>query len=372
MRLFGDYLVHRLAEEAKVIRSGRPKPVRLQDVARAARVSVSTASRALTSPALLSESTVARVRQTADKLGYIAQGAGRALSSRRTRTIGVVFPDLDNAIFSITAHALQKKLAEHGYMLILACSDYSQDTELSITRMLLERGVDGIVLIGIEHHPSLVPMLEGAGVPAVFTWSFDPKQNSTCIGFDNHKAGALIANHMAQLGHQKIAVITAYTSHTERYTERLRGIRETLEAKGLSLPDELVVQSQLAYETGREGVRKLFAYGDPPTALICSNDIIATGAMAECHDMGLRVPVDVSISGFEDLAIASYVRPALTTIRWSQNDLGRLAGEAIVARLSAHETSPKHVEIPVELIVRGTTMAPNIVKPEGVLLPSAA
>jgi len=273
----------------------------------------------------------------------------------RTRTVGVVLPDLDNAIFSITAHALQKKLAEHGYMPILACSDYSKESELNITRTLLERGVDGIVLTGTEHHPSLVPMLHGSGVPFVFTWAFDPSQPITCIGFDNYRAGALIANHMAQLGHRKIAVITAYTAHTERHNERLRGIRETLEARGLSLPEDLVVQSRLAYQTGREGVSKLFAYGDPPTALICSNDIIATGAMAECHDMGLRIPHDVSISGFEDLAVASYVRPALTTVRWSQNDLGRLAGEAIIAHLSKPETPPKHIEIPVELIVRGTT-----------------
>lgn len=287
----------------------------------------------------------------------------------------MVFPDLDNAIFSITAHALQKKLAEHGHMLILACSDYSKDAELGIARMLLERGVDGIVLTGIEHHALLVPMLESAGVPAVFTWAFAPTHPITCIGFDNYKAGALIASHMAQLGHQKIAVIAAYTSHTERYRERLRGIRETLEAKGLTLPDELIVQSRLAYQTGREGVRKLFAYGDPPTALICSNDIIATGAIAECHDMGLRVPVDVSISGFEDLAIASHIRPALTTVRWSQNDLGRLAGEAIISRLSAPDVPPRHIEIPVELIVRDTTMARGLAgngDAQGTLLSNAA
>lgn len=356
-------------------RSPKLKPARLRDVAKAARVSVSTASRALAAPNLVSQATVAKVQEVAQRLGYIAQGAGRALSSRRTRTIGVVFPDLDNAIFSITAHALQKKLAEHGYMLILACSDYSKDAELSITRMLLERGVDGIVLTGIEHHALLVPMLENAGVPAVFTWAFAPTHPITCIGFDNYRAGALIASHMAQLGHQKIAVIAAYTSHTERYTERLRGIRETLEAKGLTLPDELVVQSQLAYQTGREGVRKLFAYGDPPTALICSNDIIATGAIAECHDMGLRVPGEVSISGFEDLAIASHIRPALTTVRWSQNDLGRLAGDAIVAHLSTPDMPPRHIEIPVELIVRGTTMAPDLVRnadARGALLSNAA
>ena len=356
-------------------RSGNARPARLRDVAKLARVSVSTASRALSSPHLVSEATASKVRVVAAKLGYIAQGAGRALSSRRTKTIGVVFPDLDNAIFAITAHALQKKLAEHGYMLILACSGYSRETELSLTRMLLERGIDGIVLTGAEHHPELLPMLENAGVPAVFTWAFDPGNQVACIGFDNYKAGWLIATHMAQLGHKKIAAIAAYTTHTERYRERLRGIREALQAKGIDLPDELIVQSQLAYQTGREGVRKLFAYSDPPTALICSNDIIATGAIAECHDMGLRVPADVSISGFEDLAIASHVRPALTTVRWSQNDLGRLAGEAILAQLATPGAPAAHVEIPVELIVRDTTTAPAFAVENGAnkaLLSSAA
>ncbi|HEU4678416.1 MAG TPA: substrate-binding domain-containing protein [Terrimicrobiaceae bacterium] len=342
-----------------MVQPARRKPARLLDVAKAAGVSVSTASRALTVPNLLSPATAAKVQEVAQKLGYAVQGIPRAASARRTRAIGAVFPDLDNAIFAITAHALQKKLAEHGYMLVLACSDYSKESELSITRTLLERGVDGIVLTGVDHHPALVPMLQKARVPLVFTWAFQSDNEITCIGFDNYKAGALIAGHMAQLGHRKIAVIAAYTAHTERYTERLRGIRETLEARGLELPDDLIVQSQLAFETGREGVRKLFAYGNPPTALICSNDIIATGAMAECHDRGLRVPHDVSITGFEDLSIASYVRPSLTTIRWSQNDLGRLAGEAIVAHISDPASLPTHVEIPVELIVRNTTMAPE-------------
>lgn len=339
--------------------SRKSKPVRLVDVARAAHVSISTVSRALASPLQVNDATAERVKRVAERLGYIARNPTGPVIRGKTRTIGAIFPDLDNGIFSITAHALQKTLASHGYMLVIACSDYSLESELEVGKTLLERGVDGIVLTGIEHDGTLLPMYAKAGVPVVCTWAYRPGAPYTCVGLNNRKAGALIAHHMAQLGHRKIAVIQAYTALTERHAERLAGIREALESRGLSLPDELVVQSKLAYETGKEGVRKLFAYGDPPTALICSNDIIAMGAMAECHDMGLGIPDDVSISGFEDLAIASHVRPALTTIRWSQVELGRLAGEAIVGELSRRDVGARQIEIPVELIVRATTASPG-------------
>lgn len=331
----------------------------LRDVARLAGCSISTSSRALTQPHLVREETVKAVQHAAKKLGYIPHAAGRALSSRRTRTVGAVLPTLDNAIFANTAYALQKRLGEHEYMLLLACSDFSLENELKVARMLLERGVDGLVLTGLEHDPALLALLEAAGVPFVFTWAFDESLRYDCVGFDNRKAGALMANHIAQLGHAKIAVISAYTRHNERQRERLNGIKAALDSRGIELPEERIIESEFSYRSGREGVRKLLVYDDTPTAIICTNDVIAIGAMAECQEMGLRIPADISISGFEDLQIASNVVPALTTVRWSQHALGTHAADLILARLASDGGMPRQIEVPLDLIVRDTTAPPG-------------
>jgi len=267
---------------------------------------------------------------------------------------------LDNAIFAKTAHALQRRLAEDGYMLLLACNDYSSAAELTLARTLLERGVDALVLSGVEHDSQLIDLASAAAVPVICTWAFSPRLVHTCVGFDNNKAGALIANHVAHLGHSKVAILTAHTTMTERHRHRVDSIRATLKARRAEVPADWVIESQLSYESGREGVRRLFSYPHVPTALICSNDVIAIGAMEQCFELGLRVPEDVSISGFEDLEVASYVRPGLTTVRWSQHDLGRIAGDAVVGILTGVLTQePRQIEVPVELIVRGSTAPPG-------------
>lgn len=338
---------------------GKRHSAGLRDVARLAEVSISTCSRALTQPHLVRRDTVIAVQRAAKKLGYIPQAAGRALSSKRTRTVGAVLPSLDNAIFANTAYALQKTLGEQEYMLLLACHDFSLETETKVARMLLERGVDGLVLTGLEHDAALFALLESAGVPFVFTWAFDESLRYSCVGFDNRKAGALMANHIVQLGHARVAVISAYTRHNERQRERVNGIRVTLEARGIELPAERLIESEFSYRSGREGIRKLLVYGDIPTAVICTNDVIAIGAMAECQERGLRIPQDISIAGFEDLEIASNVVPGLTTVRWSQHALGRHAAEMILTLLKSENAMPRQIEVPLDLIVRDTTAPPR-------------
>ena len=195
-------------------RSRQQRPAGLKDVANLAGVSISTASRALSRPTMVSPLTRGNVERAARKLRYITHAAGRMLSSRRSRTVGAILPDLDNAIFAKTANALQKRLAEDGYMLVLACNDYSHDAEMSLARTLLERGIDALVLTGIEHTPRLIELIKSASIPLVCTWAYSSRPIFTSVGFDNSKAGALVSNHIAQLGHTRVAILTAFTSYT--------------------------------------------------------------------------------------------------------------------------------------------------------------
>jgi len=329
----------------------------LVDVARLARVSTATVSRTLSSPQVVRPDTLERVEEALRRLGYVAHGAARALASRRTMAVGAVVPTLDHAIFANTTHALQKALDGAGYTLLLACHEFDTGAELRITRKLLERGVDALVLVGTSHRPELFDLLAHRRTPYVLTWALDASGDHPCVGFDNRAAGVVLARHLLELGHRRFAVISGMTGENERARARLAGVREALAAQGVHLAPERIVEKPYALAAGREGLREVMRGSLRPTAVVCGNDVLAIGAMAECHALGLSIPEDVSVTGFDDMEIASLMTPGLTTVHFPTAELGRYAADHLLARLAGLSYAWTH-ELPVRLIVRGTTAPP--------------
>jgi LacI family transcriptional regulator len=326
-----------------------------------ARVSTATVSRALTQPEKVKAATAARIRQTVQALGYVAHGAARALASRRTHTIGAVIPTLDNAIFANTVHALQRTLDDAGFTLLIASHEFDAEVEARVTRALIERGVDGLVLLGTTHHASVQRMMDAHQIPYVLTWALDASGRHPCVGFDNRAAAVSIANHLLDLGHREFAVISGVTRGNERAAERLEGVRQALAARGLALAPGRVVEKPYTLTAGREGLHEVLRDSPRPTAVVCGNDVLAIGALAECQARGLAVPRDVSVSGFDDLEMAAVVTPALTTVHFPTADLGTLAGQHLLARLAGKPVETR-TEVPVELIVRASTAPPALTR----------
>ncbi len=335
------------------------KAARLADVARLAKVSTATVSRALTLPHKVKAHTLERVQRAAGTLGYVAHGAARALASRRTHTIGAVVPTLDNAIFANTIHALQRTLDAAGYVLLLASHEFNAQTEVRVTRALMERGIDGLVLLGTTHHPDIYRMIEAHGLPYVLTWAFDENGNHPCVGFDNRAAAVRITNYLLDLGHRRFAVISGLTAQNERAQERLAGVRAALAARGVRLAEERVIEKPYTHAGGQEGLRAVMTGHEPPTAVICGNDVLAIGAVAECHRQGLVVPDDVSITGFDDMEMAALMAPALTTVRFPTTDLGGYAANHLLLRLAGKAVDLR-CKLPTELVVRESTAQPRI------------
>lgn len=333
-----------------------PRAARLADVARLAKVSTATVSRALTLPHKVKARTLERVQQAASSLGYVAHGAARALASRRTQTIAAVVPTLDNAIFANTIHALQRRLDEAGYVLLLASHEFDADIEARVTRKLIERGVDGLVLLGTTHHPEIYRMLEAHALPYVLTWAWDERGNHPCVGFDNHAAAQRITEHLLDLGHRRFAMVSGITAQNERAQERLAGVRAALAVRGLEL--QRVVEKPYTHTGGREGLRAVLAGSAAPTAVICGNDVLAIGAIAECHARGLKVPEDVSITGFDDMELAGMMKPALTTMRFPTAELGAYAANHLLMRLEGKVVDLR-CKLPTELVVRDSTAEPR-------------
>lgn len=338
--------------------SDKREKAKLDDVARVAGVSLATASRALSAPHLLKPATLARVQDAARLLGYMPHGAARALASRRTHTIGAVIPTLDNAIFANSTQALQRELGERNYQLLLGSHEYDPDREVQVTRALLERGVDGLVLVGTDHSPELHQLLVGFGSPYVLTWSLDESGHHDCVGFNNREVGARVAQYLYNLGHREFAVISGFTAHNDRARDRIIGVREALGACGIALRPQRVVETSFSVQSGREALRAMLQPAAKPSAVICGNDILAQGALIESHALGVDVPSALSITGVDDMELSAHMFSGLTTVRIPTAEIGRRAAQHILACLNG-EKAETRTELAVDLVVRGSTAPPH-------------
>lgn len=332
-------------------------PARLADVAREAGVSLATASRALSAPDMVREQTRERVLAVAARLGYVPHGAARALASQRTRTIGAVFPPLENPIFATGTHALAQTLEVHDYTLLLATHDDDDEAEMRAARRLIERGVDGLVLVGLRHRPELFALLEASGVPFECTWAADSASERYCVGVDHREASAVACRHLLGLGHREIAVIAGQLDRNDRAEARMRGVLQAMAEAGISLPPQRIVQAPFSIANGRQALARLLDEAPGFTALIGGNDPLALGALIECAARGIDVPREMSVVGFDDIALSAQWNPSLTTMRIPSAEIGRLAGMRLLARLAGQQV-PVVQCLDSELVLRATTCPP--------------
>jgi LacI family transcriptional regulator len=332
--------------------------VRLVDVALRAGVSTATVSRALNDPRRVRPVLAERVRAAIAELGYVPHGAARALASQRSHTIGAVIPTLENAIFAQGIGALQHRLSEDGYTLLLATSQYDLERELIDVQKLIERGIDGLMLIGEAHDKRLYDLLAAKRLPYVNTWVYSADSAHPCVGFRNREAAYRIASYLVDIGHRRVGMIAGISRDNDRAAERISGVRQALADRGLCLPDQHLIERPYDIGEGRQALRLLLDRPDPPTAVVCGNDVLAFGALFESLAMGLAVPGDLSIVGFDDLELARQVAPPLTTMHVPSVEMGRRAAEYLLVRIAGAQP-PKATELEVGLILRETTAPPR-------------
>ena len=350
---------------AKRARANRPRPgaasvarPRLDDVARLAGVSTATVSRVLNKQEIVTPKLQQAVMSAVDQLGYVPHGAARALALRRSYTIGAIIPTIDNAIFANTVMSLQSWLYQAGYTLLLATSDYDYEHERNKINSLVERGIDGLVLVGEERDPSLYQLLVDKGIPYVNIFIYHAQSPHPCVGFDNYSAGHRIASYLLDIGHRHIAMIAGITDTNDRARERVEGVRAAMSAYGTELrPGELIERPYVIQE-GRRAASTLLATDVPPTAIICGEDILAMGVLFECRARNIEVPQQLSITGVDDLEIVANLDPPLTTVRIPSAEMGRGAADYLLARLGDTPVADK-TELEATVVIRETTAAPR-------------
>ncbi|HEX2727163.1 MAG TPA: LacI family DNA-binding transcriptional regulator [Beijerinckiaceae bacterium] len=349
---------HNGADAAPAAGAG-PRSVGLREVARAAGVSTASVSRAINHPDVVSPDLRDRIAAAVKELGWVPDGAARALSTRRSQTIGAVFPTLSVGDFARATHAIQSELSEAGYTLLLACSEYDLDLELQQVRKFVERGVDALILVGQAHHPELEPLLAQRRMPFVNTFVYHPETHDTCIGPDNHKALVMMTDYLADLGHVRFAVIAQSTRNNDRASARLEGLRHALALRGLAVRPQHFAIGEWTIAEGRALFRRLMQTEPKPTAVVCGNAHLAVGAVLEAISMGIRLPDELSIVGYDDIEIMSHLPVPVTTVRVPSAEIGRTAARVLIARLEGRDHLTSH-ESQAELVIRASSGPPPL------------
>jgi len=330
--------------------------ISMTDVAALARVSKATVSRALNAPTRLDAETLARVRSAIETLGYVPDGVARSLRTQRTMTIGMSVPTLAYASFCLTVETIQGELAHAGYSLLLSVPGYDEAREAAELTAMIRRGVDGMILVGGRHDPSLFALLKAKGIPYVIVWSVHPDHPS--IGFDHRRTMVQVATALIDLGHTRIGAIMTDQAENERVRERLLGIGDALAAR--HLPFSLAYQrtTSLGLKTGGEAMAELMALPEPPTAVICVNDVVAAGAVLECQRRGLSIPGDVSIVGFSASELGSTLTPSITSVETPVSEMGERAVRFLLERMAGGELTLNET-LPTPMVLRQSMGPPS-------------
>ncbi|AZV78916.1 LacI family DNA-binding transcriptional regulator [Parasedimentitalea marina] len=325
----------------------------LADVARLAKVSTATVSRCLNSPDRVIEKTRTKVLAAVRDLGYAPNFNARALAAKHTNTIGAIIPTMENAIFARALQAFQEELGGSGVTLLVASSSYRADLEEEQIRTLVSRGADGILLIGYHRDPKIYEFLQRQGVPIVVAWVFDPQADVLTVGFDNFTAMKALADKVISMGHRRIATITANPEYNDRASERLRGIRAAMSEAGISATDLSIVESAYGIDEGGKALEQILAQPVRPSVVMCGNDVLAVGAIARAKELGLRVPEDISVTGFDDIEIAKISSPPLTTVHVPHRRMGKEAARMLINLVNATKDQ-KNTLIETSLKIRSS------------------
>jgi LacI family transcriptional regulator len=326
----------------------------LKDVARAVGVNVSTVSRALNpdSRHRVSGALSEKIRKASERLKYMPNAAASSLRTLRTRTVGVIVPDIADPAYPPIIRGIEDGLAAHGYVAILANTDGDERRQQRIIETMRARAVDGLILATVARHE---PALARLALPVVTVVRASDDSHVSSVVHDEEDGIRRILTHLASCGHRQVAAIAGPQTLSTGF-RRYRSLELHRRLLGLGKGKPNVVFAKAFNEAeGERCVEELLARGQPFTALVCANDRLAVGAIAALRRHGLRCPDDVSVTGYNDMPLADRLSPALTTVRVQHQKGGLESAELLVEIMRAGQSVPRHIVLPVEIVIRGST-----------------
>jgi LacI family repressor for deo operon, udp, cdd, tsx, nupC, and nupG len=324
----------------------------IRDVAALAGVSHQTVSRVINKIERVNEETRLRVEAAINELGYRPNAIARSMAKGSTRTLSCISPNLTDYTFAniIEGAELEARLA--GYFLMTASAPDTETFSCLVGQLLDSRRTEGLLVINpfVDDRHSSLPQY----APVVFVGARSSLNTMDSVFLDDEEAGRIATRHLCELGHQNLALITGPLQE-DCSRDRMNGYLNVLQTQGLSTDTNLVVEGDWSATSGYQGVKALLARRVEFSAIFAQNDRMAVGAMRALREAGLRVPEDISVIGFDDMPLASYFDPGLTTIRQDTFNMGREAARLLIRAIETPEKQRRHLRMPVELVVRKST-----------------
>lgn len=326
---------------------------KIRDVAAAAGVSPATVSRVLNNHPIVKEATKDKVMQAIKKLNYHPNAAAKNLRSQKTMTVGVIVPDINVAYFSEIIKGIENVAFEHGYKVIIC--DAENREEKDYLSLLLNRTIDAMIIVTpFISNEEIIELAESGYHIGLIGRSIE-HQNIPCAITDNVSFSMGIIDHLVANGHRNIAYLSGYDFATDNY-ERLEGYLKGLNKHGIPLNQELIQNGDFNEEGGYRALRKLVHKKIPFTAIFAANDEMALGVYRACEELGLKIPEDVAVIGVDNIRLAAYLTPTLSTIDQPKYTMGELIMEKVLAQLNQYHAIEKNVyQISSKLIVRGSS-----------------
>ena len=325
----------------------------LDAVAKRAGVSTATVSRVLNNLNMVKNSTRARVLRAAEELKYHPNLHARSLARGKSRTLGILVSNMENPFFFDIYRALESAAHARGYEVVVANTDYNSEQLVSSVRLMIGWRVAGLAAIVSEMDSHLMQMLTDSKIPIVFYDVGTPQKNITNVRVDYRKGMKKIVEYLHSLGHTRMAFL-GHHSTLGPISERRKTFLETVARFSPNTEGQIVAAAD-GLEGGRQAARELLSSGFQPTAILCVNDFMAVGVLRHLRDQGIRVPEDVSVTGFDNIKLAEFCSPALTTVHIPRERIGQTIFGNLVPDQASDRLSGQEILIDPELVVREST-----------------
>jgi LacI family transcriptional regulator len=333
----------------------------IRDVAARAGVSVTTVSHALNGTRFVSDAARAKVQEAAHALGYVPSEVARGLKQNTTRTLGMLVPNNSNPYFAEIIRGVERRCYAAGFSLVLCNSDDDAERQTDHLRVLAERRVDGLVLVASGDDDAIVACCEHLRLPIVLVDREIDALAADLIEVDHAAGGELATAHLLGLGHARVACIGG-PAQLRPSQQREAGWRRALAAAGVEPRDDEFVRGDFGPQGGASAMRRLLAAPRPPEAVFVCNDMMAIGALHAAHELGIAVPQRLSLVGFDDIELAAYTSPPLTTVAQPKQAIGDGAAGLLLERLRDGRSEARRLILQPELHVRASSAAPASIR----------
>jgi len=326
----------------------------IREVAESAGVSYATVSHVINNTRVVSKETRERVLAAMTALNYRPNALARSLRQGKTNTIGLVLPDSANPFFAEIGRSIEDEAFKKGYSVFLCNTELDTQRELFYVDVLSKKQVDGIIFIAAGDQADSLDFLLRQNMPVVMIDRDVPKVEVDAVLTDNELGGFLATRHLLDLGHKRIACIAGPSNITPS-AQRIIGYRRALEQAGLSYDESLIVRGDYHAQSGLEIARSILRMEPRPTAIFALNDLMALGVLRAAAEANCSVPSDLAVVGYDDLELAHFTNPPLTTIAQPKKEIGAQAINLLVERIAHRNRPPSRLVLPPELIVRRST-----------------